>query len=319
MKKLFANKEQSVSNFFNEVNLISHVQHKNLVNLLGVSVDGPNKLLVYEYLPNKSLDRFLFDENMGKVLGWKRRFEIILGSASGLAYLHQESNIRIIHRDIKASNILLDQHFKPKIADFGLVRHFDEDQTHLSTTIVGTRGYMAPEYIVHGHLTEKVDVYAFGVLVLEIISGRKNVIAMHTNDMPSLLNLVWNHYMSGTISSIIDSNIEENFQDEVLQVVKVALLCTQTSATLRPSMSKVILLLTNKDINLPVITRPPFIDIDHLESNTNANVMLNHSQSNSNKDVAPASEMLYPILNIASSPAIVMSLNTISANSFGPR
>jgi len=177
VKRLFANKEQSVRDFFNEVNLISCVQHKNLLNLLGFSVDGPNKFLVYEYLPNKSLDHFLYgnvssfyklvfiitnvhvkhccyrvtsnlfviefyfvtDENMGKFLDWHRRFEIILGIAGGLAYLHHESDIRIIHRDIKASNILMDQHFKPKIADFGLVRYFGEDQTHLSTTIVGTR------------------------------------------------------------------------------------------------------------------------------------------------------------------------------------
>jgi len=192
VKKLFSNREQSVSDFFNEVNLISRIQHKNLVNLLGFSVDGPYKLLVYEYLPNKSLDHFLFEESMGNLLDWQRRFDIILGTASGLAYLHQESHIRIIHRDIKASNILLDQYFKPKIADFGLVRHFSEDQTHLSTTIVGTRGYMAPEYLVHGHLTEKVDVYAFGVLVLEIISGRKNITATHANDTPSLLTMVMN-------------------------------------------------------------------------------------------------------------------------------
>jgi serine/threonine protein kinase len=275
VKRLFANKEQSVSEFFNEVNLISQIQHKNLVNLLGFSVDGPEKLLVYEYLPNKSLDRFLFEKNMGKLLDWQRRFEIILGTAGGLAYLHQESHIRIIHRDMKASNILLDQYFKPKIADFGLVRHFSEDQTHLSTAIVGTRGYMAPEYLVHGHLTEKVDVYAFGVLVLEIISGKMNINPMHANDMPSLLTMIWNHYLSSTVSSIIDPNIEENCQAEVLQVVQVALLCTQASATLRPSMSKVIMFLTSKDSNLPTTTQPPFIDVNHLESNINIDVMKN--------------------------------------------
>jgi len=250
------------------VNLISRVQHKNLVKLLGCSVNGPERLMVYEYLSNKSLDLFLFDEKMRKVLDWQRRFEIILGIASGLAYLHQESDIRIIHRDIKSSNILLDQNFKPKIADFGLVKYFAEDQSHLSTRIIGTRGYMAPEYLVHGHLTEKVDVYGFGVLVLEIVSGIKNKPPMHTNDIPSLLTMVWNHYLSGTILNIIDPNIHEDYQEGVLQVVHIALLCTQASATLRPSMSKVIMFLTSKEPNLIKPTEPPFVGGIHSESST---------------------------------------------------
>eukprot|EP00253_Pinus_taeda_P020009 PITA_20009 len=244
---------------------------------------------------------------MGKLLDWQRRFEIILGTASGLAYLHQESDIRIIHRDIKASNILLDQRFKPKIADFGLVRYFAEDQTHLSTTIVGTRGYMAPEYLVHGHLTEKVDIYAFGVLILEIISGKRNSTPMHTNDMPSLLTVVWNHYLSATISNIIDPKIEENLMKEVVRIVHIALLCTQASATLRPSMSKVITLLTSKDINIPAATEPPFINVIHSESSTYDTS--NHSESN-NYD---------PLSKIGSPPTTTISLNTISTSSFGPR
>lgn len=268
VKRIFINREQGMSEFFNEVNLISRVQHKNLVKLLGCSVNGPERLLVYEYLSNKSLDLFLFDEKMRKVLDWQRRFEIILGIASGLAYLHQESDIRIIHRDIKSSNILLDQNFKPKIADFGLVKYFAEDQSHLSTRIIGTRGYMAPEYLVHGHLTEKVDVYGFGVLVLEIVSGIKNKPPMHTNDIPPLLTMVWNHYLSGTILNIIDPNIHEDYQEGVLQVVHIALLCTQASATLRPSMSKVIMFLTSKEPNLIKPTEPPFVGGIHSESST---------------------------------------------------
>eukprot|EP00253_Pinus_taeda_P018401 PITA_18401 len=288
VKRLFDKAQQSVNDFFNEVDLISRIQHKNLVNLFGFSVGGPEKLLVYEYLPNKSLDHFLFkfyfatEEDKGKLLSWPRRFEIILGTASGLAYLHQESHIRIIHRDIKASNILLDQCFKAKIADFGLVRHFSEDQTHLSTTIVGTRGYMAPEYIVHSHLTEKVDI--FGVLVLEIISGKKNITTMQASDTSSLLTVIWKHYLLGTLLNIIDPNIEENCQREVLQVVQVALLCTQASTTLRPSMSKVIMFLTSKDPNLPAATQPPFIDVSDSESNINVGVM-SQSQSNNNQSV----------------------------------
>jgi len=186
---------------------------------------------------------------------------------------------------------------------------------------------MAPEYLVHGHLTEKVDVYAYGVLVLEIISGRKNVTPMNTNDMPSLLNVVWNHYLSSTLSNIIDSNIQQNYKEEVLQVIHIALLCTQTSATLRPSMSKVIVFLTSKDPNIPVATHPPFIDVSHSkssvassssQSNINIGVQSNHSESNMNTSFSHAWETYNPSI-IASSPAIENSLNTISTSSFGPR
>jgi hypothetical protein len=265
VKRLFSNKEQAVKEFFNEVDLVSRVQHKNLVQLFGCSVDGPDRLLVYEYVPNKSLDYFLFgDENMRKVLNWQRRFDIILGVAAGMTYLHEQSEIRIIHRDIKASNILLDRHFKPKIGDFGLARYFAEDHSHLSTGIAGTLGYVAPDYVVHGQLTEKVDVYSFGVLVLEIISGRKNRSQFYTSQ--SLLALVWNHYLSHTLSNIIDDNIEKDYNDEVKQVAGIALLCTQASATLRPLMSKVITLLTSNEPCLPPPKQPPFIDANHPQS-----------------------------------------------------
>ncbi|KAK1301483.1 Cysteine-rich receptor-like protein kinase 2 [Acorus calamus] len=174
VKRLFFNNRSRAMDFFNEVRLISSVEHKNLVRLLGCSCLGPESLLVYEYLPNKSLDRFIFDEEIGNVLDWEKRFKIITGTAQGLAHLHENPKARIIHRDIKASNVLLDSKFQAKIADFGLARSFEEDKTHVSTAIAGTLGYMAPEYIAHGQLSEKADVYSFGVLVLEIISGRQN-------------------------------------------------------------------------------------------------------------------------------------------------
>ncbi|KAK9278695.1 hypothetical protein L1049_028269 [Liquidambar formosana] len=138
VKQLFLNTRQWVDQFFNEVNLISQVRHKNLVKLLGCSVDGPESLLVYKYYFNKSLDHFIFDENQAKLLDWQKRIDIIQGVAEGLCYLHEESEIRIIHRDIKASNILLDDKLEPKITDFGLARSFTGDQTHLSTGIAGT-------------------------------------------------------------------------------------------------------------------------------------------------------------------------------------
>ncbi|XLS44768.1 hypothetical protein HN51_001633, partial [Arachis hypogaea] len=158
IKRLYFNNRHRAAYFYNEVNIISSVEHKNLVRLLGCRYSGLESLLVYEFLPNKSLDQFIFDRVKGRELNWEKRYDIIIGTAEGLVYLHENSKTRIIHRDIKASNILLDAKLRAKIADFGLARSFQEDK----------RGYMAPEYLAHGQLTEKADVYSFGVLVLEI-------------------------------------------------------------------------------------------------------------------------------------------------------
>eukprot|EP01018_Ginkgo_biloba_P008808 Gb_01662 [translate_table: standard] len=242
VKRLFYNMGQDVREFLNEVNLISCVQHKNLVKLLGCSAKGPERLLVYEYLANKSLDRFLF--------------------AVRLAYLHEGSEIRIIHRDIKPSNVLLDQNLKPKIADFGLARYFAAERSHLSTGVAGTLGYMAPEYMVRGQLTEKADIFSFGVLVLEILSGKRNTPAEATE---SLLAVIWNHYQSEKVADIIDPNCNT---EEALRVVNVAFLCTQTSATLRPPMSKVVQMLTNKEQKLPVPRQPPFVELQDASDQT---------------------------------------------------
>ncbi|KAK9119761.1 hypothetical protein Scep_017854 [Stephania cephalantha] len=178
VKRLVFNTRQWVDEFFNEVNLISGIKHKNLVQLLGCSIEGPESLLVYEYVVNRSLDQVLFDRSSGHFLTWQQRYNIIVGIAEGLAYLHEGSPTRIIHRDIKCSNILLDENMTAKIADFGLARDFALDKSHISTGIAGTLGYMAPEYLVRGQLTEKADVYSFGVLVLEIVCGRRNTVFM---------------------------------------------------------------------------------------------------------------------------------------------
>jgi len=160
------------ADFESEVKLISNVHHRNLVRLLGCSRKGSEFLLVYEYMANGSLDKFLFGEQRG-TLNWRQQFNIIVGMARGLAYLHQEFHVCIIHRDIKSSNVLLDDEFQPKIADFGLARLLPDDHSHLSTKFAGILGYTAPEYAIHGQLSEKVDTYSFGV-VLEILSGRKS-------------------------------------------------------------------------------------------------------------------------------------------------
>ncbi|CAH1420632.1 unnamed protein product [Lactuca virosa] len=267
VKRLFFNTRQWVDEFFNEVNLISAIQHKNLVKLLGCSIEGPESLLVYEYVPNKSLDHFLFDKDKLQILSWKQRMGVILGTAEGLAYLHGGCHVRIIHRDIKSSNILLDKDFNAKIADFGLVRTFGADRSHLTTGIAGTLGYMAPEYIVRGQLTEKADVFSFGVVVLEIACGKRN--NAFVEESSSLLQTVWKLYKEGVVAEAIDPLLQGDFPEhEALEVLQIGLLCTQASATLRPSMDEVVEFLTTKgeDREIPVPHQPPFLNARALVS-----------------------------------------------------
>ncbi|KAF3784535.1 Cysteine-rich receptor-like protein kinase 2 [Nymphaea thermarum] len=261
VKRLFINTRQWADQFLNEVDLISRARHKNLVKLLGCSLDGPESLLVYEYCQNKTLDLFIFDPFQRKKLGWCKRLEIIQGIAEGLSYLHEESCVRIIHRDIKASNVLLDEKFKPKITDFGLARSFAEDQTHLSTGIAGTLGYMAPEYIVHGQLTEKADVYSFGVLVLEIVTGLQCSNSTGSSSGQFLLAKIWSHYKANNIEEILDECVVEKDVEEMLHVVQVGLLCTQAIPSLRPSMSRVVEMLRDREEEEVVPSDPPFLDI----------------------------------------------------------
>lgn len=267
VKRLIFNSRQWVDEFFNEVNLISGIHHKNLVKLLGCSIEGPESLLVYEYVLNKSLDQFIFDKNKVPILNWKQRFHIIVGIAEGLAYLHGGSQIRIIHRDIKCSNVLLDENLNPKVADFGLARCFAADKTHISTGIAGTLGYMAPEYLVRGQLTDKSDVYSYGILVLEIICGRRNNV--YTEDSGSLLQIVWKLYKSNKLTQCIDPCLRDDIPvKEVSNVLQIALLCTQASVALRPSMDEVVEMLTFKDCEIPIPNQPPFLSASVLEPGT---------------------------------------------------
>ncbi|KAF3655261.1 Cysteine-rich receptor-like protein kinase 3 [Capsicum annuum] len=258
IKRLFFNTRQWVDHFFNEVNLISGIHHKNLVQLLGCSITGPESLLVYEYVPNHSLSDYIFDTKNLQPLTWRQRYKIVLGTAEGLAYLHEESKLRIIHRDIKLSNVLLDEDFTAKIADFGLARLFPEDKSHISTAIAGTLGYMAPEYIVRGKLTEKADVYSFGVLVIEVVCGKKNnYVFKNTN---SLLQQLWNLYGMGKSCEAVDPLLEGKFnEEEASKLLQVGLLCVQASAELRPAMSSVVKMLTENH-EIPQPTQPPFLN-----------------------------------------------------------
>ncbi|XP_050205691.1 cysteine-rich receptor-like protein kinase 2 [Mercurialis annua] len=265
VKRLFFNNRHRAADFYNEVNMISSVEHKNLVRLLGCSCSGPESLLVYEFLPNTSLDRFILDKNKGKALTWEKRNDIIIGTAEGLVYLHENSKIRIIHRDIKASNILLDSRFRAKIADFGLARSFQEDKSHISTAIAGTLGYMAPEYLAHGQLTEKVDVYSFGVLLLEIVTGKQNNRSKGSEYSDSLVTLTWKQFQAGIVEELYDPNLmlhnhhNINVKNDVYRVVHIGLLCTQEIPSLRPTMAKALQMLTTEE-NLPAPSNPPFID-----------------------------------------------------------
>ncbi|KAK9191848.1 hypothetical protein WN943_020464 [Citrus x changshan-huyou] len=258
VKRLFYNTTQWVDHFFNEVNLISGINHKNLVKLLGCSITGPESLLVYEFVPNQSLLDNLFVRQDVEPLSWEVRYKIILSAAEGLTYLHEESKLRIIHRDIKLSNILLDEDFTAKIADFGLVRLFPEDITHISATLAGTLGYMAPEYVVRGKLTEKADVYSFGVVIIEVVCRKR--INLFTQNSFSILQTVWDLYVKGRLHEAVDPALAGNFQEgEPSRLLQIGLLCVQASAELRPSMSIVVKMLTgNHEILQP--TQPPFLN-----------------------------------------------------------
>ncbi|CAL5364994.1 unnamed protein product [Camellia sinensis] len=261
VKKLALSSSRAKADFESEVKLISNVHHRNLIRLLGCSNKGPELLLVYEYMANGSLDRFLYGERRG-ALNWKQRFEIIFGTARGLAYLHEQFHVCIIHRDIKSSNILLDDDFQPKIADFGLARLLPEDQSHLSTRFAGTLGYTAPEYAIHGQLSEKVDTYSFGVVVLEIISGRKcNEMKVESTEF--LLEQAWKLYEDDMHLKLVDDSMNEYREEEVKKVIEIALMCTQSPVSVRPTMSEVVVLLVSeRSIELTRPTRPTLIDND---------------------------------------------------------
>ncbi|XP_073131750.1 G-type lectin S-receptor-like serine/threonine-protein kinase At1g11330 [Henckelia pumila] len=280
VKVLSRSSGQGLLEFKNELILILKLQHVNLVKLIGFSIHGNDKIIVYDYMPNKSLDCFLFDSSKRGLLDWLKRFTIIEGIAQGLLYLHKYSRLTIVHRDLKSGNILLDEDMTPKIFDFGLARIFKQSTSEANTERrVGTYGYMAPEYAMQGIFSLKSDVYSFGVLVLEIVSGRKN---NSFHDIQGPLNLVehaWELWSNDSAVELMDPTLRGSCNiQQLLRCIHIGLLCVENRAVDRPSIEDVISMLKNEMKDTPMPKNPAFITRDSvIELNKKISLQNNYS------------------------------------------